>query len=147
MRVPILLLVTLVAGIPTETAQVDKPPPNEPPQLWQASASEQEGKVIIQIARPDYVEPRQAVAAEAMRWRNLKQVTLGETVRAFGVDGKRMEPKAVLKALAKARGVAVFVRYQQPLLDPDPYYLAMLRDGTVALVVGAGDILDPIPMP
>jgi hypothetical protein len=42
-------------------------PPNEPPQLWRASASEQDGKVVIQIARPEYELPRKPVAAEAMK--------------------------------------------------------------------------------
>jgi hypothetical protein len=144
MRVSMLLFAVLV-GVSVGAPQVDRPPANEPPQLWRASASEQDGKVIVQIAQPEYVKPRQAVAAEAMRWRYFKKVTLGETAHAFGVDGKRMDSKAVLKALAEPKGVAVFVRFTRPLLDPDPFYLGMLREGTIALVVGAGDIADPIP--
>ena len=147
MRVPVSLLMVLLVCGPAAEGHADKPPPNEPPQLWRASASEKGGKVLLQIAQPEYIEPRQADAAEAMRWRDLKVAELGEAVHAFGVDGKRMDAKAVLKGLAKPKGVAVFVRYQQPLLDPDPFYLGMLREGTVVLVVAAGAIFDPVPKP
>jgi hypothetical protein len=80
-----------------------------------------------------------------MKWANLRKVTLGQTVRAFGVDGKPVEARAVLKALTEPKGVAVFVRYYQPLLDPDPFYLAMLREGTIVLVVAAEDVFDLKP--
>ena len=64
---------------------------------------------------------------------------------AFGVDAKRVESKAVLEALRRPQGVAVFVRFYEPLLDPDPFYLAMLREDTIVFVVAADAILDPIP--
>ena len=145
MRVTSILFVTLLLDVPAAISQEDRPPPNEPPQLWRASASEKDGKVAIQLAQPEYVAPRKAVPAEPMKWRALKPVTLGATVRAFGPDGKRVESKAVLKALAKPKCVAVFVRFYGPLLDPDPVYLGMFREGTIVLVVDAGDIADPIP--
>jgi hypothetical protein len=84
--------------------------------------------VVIQIARPEYVAPRKSVAAEAMKWDNLRPVALGPTAQAFGVDGKPMGPESVLKALAEPKGVAVFVRFYRTegggLLDPDPFYMA-----------------------
>jgi len=144
MQVMVFLSVVLLYVV-SATAHEDIPPPNEPPQLWRASATEQDGSVVIQIARPKYETPRKAVSAEAMTWKNLKKVTLGESVRAFGVDGKRLESTAVLKALQQPMGVAVFVRFYEPLLDPDPFYLAMLRKGTISFVVAADAISDPIP--
>ena len=145
MRVLTQLAVAMLVVAPAAIAEEKPPPPNEPPHLWRATASEQDGKVVIQIARPEYVAPRKAVADEVMEWRNLRRVTLGETVRAFGADGKRVEPKAVLKALAEPKGVAVFVRYYRPLSDPDPFYLAMLREGTIVLVVDGADVYDLKP--
>jgi hypothetical protein len=56
-----------------------------------------------------------------------------------------MKASAVLEALRQPKGVAVFVRFYEPLLDPDPFYLAMLREGTIVFVVVADAILDPIP--
>jgi hypothetical protein len=80
-----------------------------------------------------------------MKWHDLKKVTLGKSVRAFGVDGKLVESMAVLEALRQPKGAAVFVRFYESLLDPDPFYLAMLCEGTIVFVVAADAILDPIP--
>jgi hypothetical protein len=141
----ILVFFAALVCVVSATADDDNPPPNKPPQLWRALATEQDGKVLIQIARPEYDVPRKPVSAQAMKWHDLKKVTLGKTVSAFGVDGKRVESKAVLEALRQPKGVAVFVRFYEPLLDPDPFYLAMLREGTIVFVVAADAILDPIP--
>ncbi len=139
------ILVLSVAFFVDAGTDDDKPPPNEPPHLWRASATKLDKKVVIQIARPKYQVPRKAVSAEAMKWHNLKKVTLGKSVRAFGVDGKRVGSKAVLEALQRPKGVAVFVRFYEPLLEPDPFYLKMLREGTIVFVVAADAISDPIP--
>ena len=63
------------------------------------------------IAPPEYIAPERLSPRSPMRWDDLRPVTLGETVHAFGVDGKRVDSKAVLKAMAKPKGVAVFVRF------------------------------------
>jgi hypothetical protein len=144
MRASIPLLLALLSGV-AAMPEEDRPPPNEPPEMWRASASEQAGKVVVRLERPEYVSPRKVTPAEPMRWHALKPVTLGETVHAFTTDGKRATSDAVLKALARPKGVAVFARFCPPVLDPDPFYLAMLREGSVVLVVQAGDIADPIP--
>lgn len=131
--------------VPVGNAHEKPPPPGEPPQLWQASAVKQEEKIVIQIAHQQYVDPRKPVPREAMGWENWRPVTLGETVRAFGVNGKALEPRDVLKALAEPKLVAVFVRQHIPsqardLSDPEPYYVAMLREGTIVLIVTGSDI-------
>ena len=108
-----LALATLLLIVPAGNAQQKQAHPGYPPTLLLASASQQDGKVIIQIAQPGPVPPpedgkreRDAVMTE---WVNLNKVTLGETVQAFGVDGERVGAKAVLKALAEPKGVAVFI--------------------------------------
>jgi hypothetical protein len=145
MRVLTLVPVTLLLVVSVGSGQQKEPPPGEPPQLWRASAAQQDGKIVIQIAHQEYVAPRKSVPREAMRWKNWRPVTLGKTVRAFRVDGKPMEPMAVLKALAEPKLVAVFVRQHIPsrprdLSDPEPYYLEMLREGTIVLIVTGEDI-------
>ncbi len=138
---------TLVAGCDDSTIGLwdFAPPSNEPPQLWRASAEKQNGEIVIQICRPEYLTPRQAVAAEGMKWRYLKPVAMGESIRAFDVHGKRVDSGELLKSLEKPKGVAVFVRFYDRLLDPDPTYLEMLREGTIIFVVSADAIADPIP--
>jgi hypothetical protein len=140
-----LALTALLLIVPGGNAQEKQPPPGEPPRLWRASAVQQDGKIVIQIAHQQYVEPRKSVSRESMRWENWRPVTLGETVRAFGVDGKALEPMAVLKALGEPKLVAVIVRQHIPsrprdLSDPQPHYLAMLREGTIVLIVTGADI-------
>jgi hypothetical protein len=138
----------LVAVVGSELEK--DPPPGEPPQLWLASAEQQDGKVVVQLARQEYKTPRRPIIAEAMRWENLRKVTLGHSVQAFGVNGKPLEPKFVLKALAERRGVAVFVRNNvrdrpKDLTEPHAFYLGLLRAGTIVLVAAGADIYPLAP--
>lgn len=144
MRMTAILSVVLMSVL-SVSPDDDSAPPNEPPHLWRASATLHGEEVMIQIARPKYEVPRKAVSAEPMKWHNLRTAVLDKSIRAFSVDGKQLEPKVVIDALKEPRGVAVFVRYYEPLLEPDPFYLNMLREGTLVFVVAADAISDPIP--
>ncbi len=111
----------------------EKDAPREPsPVLWLASASKHDGNVVIQIAKPidqsasrgpPNLGPgiRSLPPPPVMKWRNLEKVILGKTVRVFRVNGKPAEPDYVLKALAKPRGVAIFVR-TEGWDAPDPFH-------------------------
>jgi hypothetical protein len=150
MPVLTLLSVTWLSVLPVGRDLEKDPPPGEPPQLWLASAVEENGKVVIQVARPEYKVPRKPAVAEPMKWEKLRRVTLGQGVRAFGVDRKPLEPKFVLKALAGPRGVAVFVRNNvrdrpRDLTEPDSFYLGLLREGTIVLVAAGEDIYPLAP--
>jgi hypothetical protein len=140
-----VLLLIVSAGI----AQDKPPPPGPSPALWLASAAEQDGKVLVQIARPGLPPPpvdQNEKPAEGLLWVNLRKVTLGEKVQAFGVDGERVGPKAVLKALAERKGVAVFIRsYPDDPQTPPAFYRSLLREGTILLVVNAEDLYNPKP--
>jgi hypothetical protein len=127
-------------------AQGKQPPPGEPPQVWLASAVQQDGKVVIRFAHPEYVEPRKAVVADVMKWQDWgRTASLGDGVRAFGVNGKALDAKAVLNALAQPKGVVVFVRNHvrerpEDLSGPDAFNLDLFREGTIVLVVAGEDI-------
>jgi len=157
MRVLMLLSATMLLFVVVGGAQEKDAPPGQPPQLWLASASEQDGKVVIQIAKPEErggrsgrggFEPgvKTLPATMVMKWSNLRKVTLGETVQAFRVNGERAEPKSVLKGLAKPKGVTVFVRTKQSdPTRPGPFYLALLREDTLVLMVNDNDIYPDKP--
>jgi hypothetical protein len=157
MRVLTLLSATMLVFVPVGSAQEKLAPPGQPPQLWLASASEQNGKVVIQIAKPEErggiegrggFEPgvKSLPATTVMMWSNLRKVTLGETVQAFRVNSERADAKSVLKAIANRRGVAVFVRTKESdPTRPDPFYLALLREDTLVLVVNDKDIYPEKP--
>jgi hypothetical protein len=145
-----LLCVAVFAIVSAVNAQEKDPPPGQPPQLWLAQAEASDGKLIIQISRQDYKAPRQAVPKEPMKWDKLRSVVIGQNAQAFGVDGKPLEPRYLVKALAEPKGVAVFVRQRirgtaDELADPAPFYLGMLREGTVVLVVFGADIYPLAP--
>src|SRR5437870_612934 len=106
MRVLALLSATLLLCARVGSAQEKDAPAGQPPQLWLASASEQDGKVVIQIAKPEErgglggrggFEPgvKSLPATRVMKWSNLQKVTLGKTVQAFRVNGERAEPNSV----------------------------------------------------
>jgi hypothetical protein len=152
MRVLTLLSVSLLLLARVGGAQEKDAPAGQPPQLWLASASEQDGMVVIQIAKPEEragvggpggFEPgvKTLPATMVMKWSDLRKVTLGKTAQAFRVNGERAEPKSVLKALGKPKGVAVLVRTKEDdPTRPDPFYLALLREDTLLLVVNHKDI-------
>ena len=152
-----LLSVTLLFFFASVGSAQEKDAPREPsPLLWLASASQYDGKVVIQLAKPKEqggrgpvrnLEPgtKSLPAPPVMKWSNLEKVILGKTVRAFRVNGKLAEPNYVLKALAKPRGVAVFVR-TEGREAPDPFYLAMFREDTLVLVVDFAAI-NPVKEP
>ncbi len=66
----------------------------------------------------------------------------GKQVQAFDVDGKKIAPKELLKLLGKRSPVVVFKGE-----TPDPYYLRVLRPGTVALKGPQDKLTPPDPRP
>jgi hypothetical protein len=144
----ILALAASLLVVPVGNAQEKKAPSGPPPTLWLASAKEQEGKVVIQMLRPGLPVPPEdpkEKPAEGLVWVDLRPVTLGDTVQAFGVDGEPAGPKAVLKALAKPKGVAVVFGSARDPLTLAPFYRELLREGTIILVVKAEDIYHAKP--
>ena len=78
-----------------------------------------------------------------MRWLEMRKLTLGKTVQAYHQSGKPAEAEAVLKALNKPKGVAVFVRPKAA--KPEAFYLGLLREDTLALVVESKDLYPLVP--
>ena len=147
LTVACLLLTFSVASAADAPAR----PPGQPPILALASASEKDGKVVVQIAqaRVRFAPPAaDGGGGTDIVWDNLRPVTLGETVQAYNFDGTPAEPGSVLMALAEPTGVAVFVRlFEFDPAEPPAFYRSLLRKGTIVLVVKAEDTGDPIPVP
>jgi hypothetical protein len=137
MRMLAFLSAMLLLPATVGSAQEKDAPPGPPPQLWLASASEQNGEVVLQLAKPEErlgtsgqggFEPgvKTLPAETVMKWGNLQKVTLGKTVQAFRVKGERAEPSTVLTR-------------------PDPFYLALLCEDTLVLVVNHKDLYSDKP--
>ena len=147
----VLSSLAVIFFVPIGTAQDKEAPPGLPPRLWRASASRQDGKIVILLGmpmkrakgvvvkRPDGTS--MLPAETETYWGEFSKVDLGRTVKAFCVNGKPLEPDAVLKALAEPKGVAIFLRARpdEPT-RPHPFYLALFREGTVILVINEKDI-------
>lgn len=121
-------------------------PPGHPPKLWLASAVEEEGKVVVQIYESWPANLDDHPAADDIIWRELRPVTLGETVHAYGVDGETLAADTVLEALENPAGVAVFeLIYPFDPPEPPEFYRSLLREGTIILVVDGADIRELVP--
>jgi hypothetical protein len=141
------VLFLILAALANEGAGAPPFPPGQPPHLWLASAIEQDGRVVIQVYEALPANTDDHFAADMMLWQELQSVVLGETVRAYGVDGELLDPQVVLAALENPTGVAVFITLFH--FDPDEppeFYLSLLQEDTVVLVSAADD-LRGVPVP
>src|SRR5262245_59931510 len=133
----------LFAGLAlSQEKEKDTAPRGDSPRLLQAQASLVDGKVVIRIDHPAEQGAGPLVRVEGggslpaymvMRWLEMRTLTLGKTVQAFHTNGKPADADAVLKALAKPKGVAVFVRPKSA--KTEPFYLGLLREDTLAILL------------
>ena len=146
------LLFTGFALAQEKEKEKDTAPRGDSPKLLQAQASQVDGKVVIRIDHPAEQGAGPLVHVEGggslppysvMRWLEMRRLTFGKTVQAYHTNGKPADAEAVLKALAKPKGVAVFVRPKTA--KPEPFYLGLLREDTLALVVESKDLYPLVP--
>jgi hypothetical protein len=144
---PSLTAFLFAAVAAAQEKEKDTAPRGDSPKLLQAQATLLDGKVVIRIDHPAEQGAGPLVRVEGggslppymvMRWLELRKLTLGKTVQAYHTNGKPADAEAVLKALAKPKGVAVFIRGKGT--QPEPFYLGLLREGTLALVVESKDL-------
>jgi hypothetical protein len=123
------------------------------PQIGLASAVEKDGKVTIEVFELREVirmklEGRGDVFLEKRHWSVLTTGTLGKDIRAYRPDGKPAAPREVLNALAKPCGVAYFVGYDKGKpVQPDPFYLSLLKQGSIVLAFDRPELAPPMPPP
>lgn len=128
-------------------------PKGQVPQIGLASAAEKDGKVIIEVFELREVVRMKMpnggdVFLQKRHWSVLTTGTLGKDIRACRTDGKPAAPQEVLKALAKPRGVAYFLGYNKAKpVQPDPFYLGMLKEGSIVLAFDRPELAPPVPLP
>jgi hypothetical protein len=148
----LLPLATLSLLGPVAFAQAPVPR-GKPPQIGLASAVEKDGKVVIEVFELREVmrmktEKGGDVFIEQRHWLPLTTGTLGKDIRAYRPDGKLAAPREVLTALARPRGVAYFLGYDKAKpVRPDPFYLGLLREGSVGLAFDRPELAPPVPAP
>jgi rhodanese-related sulfurtransferase len=98
MRVLLFLTATLLLFVRVGSAQENDAPPGQPPQLWLASACEQDGKVIIQIAKPEergggaHLAGQRGDNPEAVLARNVPLHTLDPQALLAARNGHAKQP-------------------------------------------------------
>ena len=144
---PLSLLLLFVTAAHAQSAV----PKGETPRIGLASAVEKDGKVIIDILElRDVMRIKMPnggdVFIEERHWSALTTGTLGDDIRAFRTDGKPASRREVLNALIKPRGVAYFLGYNmEKPVQPDLFYLALLKEGSIGLAFDRPDLAPPQP--
>jgi hypothetical protein len=87
--------------------------------------------VVREVERGGKKERVQVTTLQYSRWRLAELEADGKQVRAFDVTGKTIAPGQVPRLLAKPTPVALFKTVKGE--EPDPYYLRVLRPGTVVV--------------
>lgn len=140
------LILILVSALTAHSTAQDKlaPPIDGPPVIMVAQASTKDEAIVVRVSNPQPTFKTKAVEVDRDGEKVTVNVTVceyvwsevdvkvdGMEIAAFGVDGKAIEPKDLLKRLAKPTQVAVV--QNPPGLDRklDPYYLGALKDDIV----------------
>lgn len=151
MRLYLVCSVTVLAFGLCAAAQEPPAPKTFPPETWLASAVKKDKVVAVKItplAREAVVSEKDGVVVtkSVMMWGKPVELELGKKVQAIRLDGTAASPDEVLKALAKPAGVACFLTWPGFPAKPDPFYLSVLKPGSVVLVIEEKDIFsDPVP--
>ena len=144
--VRLFLAVAAAVGLTMATAAQDLPPlPKGPsPDFGLATAMEKDGAVVVRFtsrgAHNKVLEVEQdgkkvtQIVVE-LAWVDSADVKVdGKDFAVLGADGKAIDPKDLLKRLAKPTQVAVFRIGPKVEPKPDPFYLRMLREDVVVFV-------------
>ena len=113
------------------------------PTILKATAVEQNGSVVIRVSSIEIRLRQPAGNAKDAKgwllcWTKPDPLVLGKQIRAYSPSGKKLDNKAVLKALKKPVAVACFQRkHKEDPEMPDPFYSTVFRDDVVILVFEA----------
>jgi len=155
------MLLMLVAVFAAHGVAQDRLPPplGGSPQIMVARAVEKDGGVVVTFSSPQFKYKTEMVevekegkkvamprtAVEFVQWNDIDVQVDGKAVRAFGVDGKAIEPNALPKRLGKAAQVAVVLHHPADEPKLDPYYLSVLRKDLVVFTGPATKFVPPPP--
>jgi hypothetical protein len=149
----ILLSLAMLSLLRTAAFAQAPVPKGEAPRIGLASAVEKDGKVLIEI-----FELRETMRMKMPKggdsfilkrnWLTLTTGTLGQEIRAYRPDGKPATPREVLNALAQPRGVVYFIGHDKGKpVQPDPFYLGLLREGSIGLAFDRPNLTPREPVP
>jgi hypothetical protein len=149
----LLLSVAAVSLLaPAAFAQVPVPK-GDAPRFGVASATEKDGNVVVEVFELREVVRMKIpkggdVFIQKRHWSPLTTGVLGKDIRAYRCDGQAADPKDVLKALSKPRGVAYYLGYDKAKpVQPDAFYLGLVGEDSVSLAFDRPELAPPVPPP
>jgi hypothetical protein len=101
----------------------------------------QQQRTVQEVVEGRVVQRTVTVAVPVVQTVEVKHAL--KDVRAFGTDGKKVEAKAVAEALDKRKPVLVSAD-GRPV---DPFYLKIIKEGTLVLVLPSPAVTPPPPVP
>jgi hypothetical protein len=144
---------TMLLFIGTAVCAEPPVPKGVTPQIGLASAVQKDGKVMIEVLELREVMRIKMpnggdVFIEERHWSVLTTGKLGEDIRAYRPDGKPATARDVLNALEKPCGTAYFPGYDKAKpVQPDQFYLSLLKDGSIALAFDRPELAPPAIQP
>jgi hypothetical protein len=150
LKVPIIFAVLLLPAAygsgqpaPIKEGEVVKLAPTVAPMVYMATAVERDGEVVVRVSAPAMrLTVKNGKTSVVYCWEEVAPMTLDKQVLAYNPAGKRLDKKAVVKALTQPVSVACFIRMTPDDPEtPDPAYAGVFKDETVLLVFQAKDML------
>ncbi|MBI2806463.1 MAG: hypothetical protein HYX68_15895 [Planctomycetes bacterium] len=147
LKIPILFALLLLptahsSGQPGPIGKGDVVAPAVAPKVYMATAAQRGGEVVIRVSAPGMRLTNKDKDGKGWVycWTEMAAMTLDKQVLAYNPAGKRLDRKAVVKALIKPVLVVCFIRMTpHDPKRPDPAYAGVFKDGTVLLVFGPFD--------
>lgn len=149
----LLCSLTMLLFVGTVVSAQAPVPKSVAPRFGLASAVQKDGKVMIEVLElRDVMRIKMPnggdVFLEERHWSVLTTGTLGEDIRAHRPDGKTATARDVLNALEKPLGTAYFLGYDKAKpVQPDPFYLSLLKEGSIALSFDRPELAPPTIQP
>lgn len=135
-----LLLITSAVSADQQTAL----PVGPSPEIVLAKAVAKSGTWFVRVSIPEkhttgttnIADPSGRttgviVPIEETKWHDYDLAVDGQQVRAIRPDGKAIEPKDLRGRLGRSVRVVLFRGHA----NPDPYYMSVLRDDVIVLIV------------
>ena len=151
-----LCTLAMVIGLVASSSGQDRsPPPKGPgPSFQLATAVEKDGLIVVRYSQPVQATKTVQVEKDGKKvtqnvaytvWNDIEFKVDGKSVAVLGADGKAIDPKNLLKRLAKPTPIAIFAFNPKDELTPDPFYLRVLREDIVVFAASYMEFRPPPP--
>ena len=145
-----LFTFAMVIGLAASSSGQDPSPSfkGPPPTFKLATAVDKDGVIVVRYSEAFVATKDVQVEKDGKKftktvsyteWGEVEFKADGKSVAVLGANSKALDPKDLLKRLAKPTPIAVFSFNQGDELKPDPLYLRVLREDVVVFAAWHGE--------